>query len=68
MGEVGGRRPVDGARRPDGFGVVGLDLLEGAARLPVLFLVLFTGSAGSAIVGGPFEGRDGLGRVVDIFF
>jgi hypothetical protein len=40
-----------------------VDLL---ARLLLLFLVLLTGSAGSAIVGGEFEGRDGLGSAVDI--
>jgi len=65
MGDAGGRRLADGARRPV-LGVAGVGLLYGAARLPVLFLVLLTGSAGSAIVGGPFEGRAGLGRAVDI--
>jgi len=65
FGEAGGRRLDDGARRPD-LGVAGVDLLEGAVRLPVLFLVLATGSAGSAIVGGAFDGRDGLGRAVDM--
>jgi hypothetical protein len=61
-GVAGGSRLADGARRPL-LGVVGVDLL---ARLLLLFLVLLTGSAGSAIVGGEFEGRDGLGSAVDI--
>ena len=30
----------------------------------MLFLVFVIGSAGSAIFGGPFEGRDGLGKAV----
>jgi hypothetical protein len=64
-GDAGGRRLPDGARRPV-LGVAGVDLLKGAARFPVLFLVLLMGNAGSAIVGGPFEGRAGLGRAVDI--
>lgn len=31
---------------------------------PVLFLVFVIGNAGSAIFGGPSEGRDGRGRAV----
>lgn len=64
MGDVGGWRLEDGARRPL-LGVAGVDLKE-ADRPPVLFLVLLTGSAGSAIDGGPLEGRAGLGSAVDI--
>jgi hypothetical protein len=64
MGDVGGCMFVDGARRPL-LGVAGVDLKE-AESPPVLFLVLFMGSAGSAIVGGPLEGRAGLGSAVDI--
>jgi hypothetical protein len=64
-GEVGGSRLDEGARRPL-LGVFGVDLLEGAPKLPVLFLVLGTGRAGSAIVGGALEGRGGLGSAVDI--
>jgi hypothetical protein len=64
-GDAGGRRVPDGARRLV-LGVPGVGLLERAAKFPVLFLVLFMGNAGSAIVGGPFEGRAGLGRAVDI--
>lgn len=62
-GVTEGSRVVDGARRPV-LGVAGVDLLCDGARELVLFLVLGTGSAGRAIVGGPFEGRDGLGSVV----
>lgn len=55
---------LDGARSPL-FGVLDADF-EGVAvaRLLVLFRVLATGSAGSAIFGGPLEGRDGRGSVV----
>lgn len=59
-GEAGGRRLPDGARRPD-LAVAGFDLLDRAARFPVLFLVLAIGNAGRAIDGGPFDGRVGRG-------
>lgn len=59
-GAGGGRCAVDGARRPV-FGVLG-DLLG----VPRLFLVLATGNAGRAVVGGPVDGRDGFGKPVDI--
>ena len=65
VGMAGGRRLADGARSPL-LGVAGVDLLKDADSPPVLFLVLGTGSAGSAIVGGPIEGRAGLGSAVDI--
>jgi hypothetical protein len=64
MGDVGGCMFVSGARRPL-LGVAGVDLKE-AESPPVLFLVLLMGSAGSAIDGGPLEGRAGLGSAVDI--
>jgi hypothetical protein len=63
-GVVGGRKVVDGARRPL-LGVFLADL-EGVVMPPVLFLVFATGRAGSATVGGPFDGRDGRGSVVAI--
>lgn len=65
MGKGGARTP-DGARSPL-LGVVGADL-DGVVveRLPVLFRVLVTGKAGSAMLGGPFEGREGRGRAVAI--
>ena len=62
-GVVGGRKVVEGARIAL-FGVFGLDLPEGVGRPPVLFRVFVTGSAGKAMVGGPFDGRDGRGSVV----
>lgn len=66
-GEVGGAKLVDGALSPLlGFGVLGIDLLAGVGMLPVLLRVLAIGSAGRAIVGGPLEGRDGLGSVAAI--
>lgn len=46
--------------------VVGADLVSGVASELVLFLVLGTGSAGRADVGGPFDGREGLGSAVNI--
>lgn len=64
-GDGGGWRLEDGARRPL-FGVVRLDFVAGVARFPVLFLVFPTGSAGRAMVGGPFVGLDGLGSAVDM--
>lgn len=68
-GDVGGRKVVDGARRPLlELGVDGLDLEAGVGMPPVLFLVLGIGRAGSAIDGGPFDGRDGRGSVVAIPF
>lgn len=56
---------LDGARSPL-LGVLGPDFegVMAAERLLVLFRVLATGSAGSAIFGGPLEGRDGRGSVV----
>ena len=65
VGMAGGRRVADGARSPL-LGVAGVDLLKDADSPPVLFLVLATGSDGSAIVGGPIEGRAGLGSAVDM--
>src|SRR4051812_16026875 len=66
-GVAGGRRVEEGARRlVFGFGVDGVDLQVGTASPPVLFRVLPTGSAGRAMVGGPTEGRDGLGSAVDM--
>lgn len=62
-GAGGGRFAADGARRPL-RGALG-DLLA-AWRFPVLLRVLGTGNAGSAEVGGPTEGRDGLGIVAII--
>lgn len=63
---VGGTRTADGARRPL-LGVLGADLVElTEGMFPVLFRVLVTGKAGSAMFGGPLEGRDGRGRVVAI--
>ena len=64
-GVVGGRNDVDGARSPI-LGVLGVDRLPGTTNPPVLFRVLPTGNAGSATVGGPFEGREGLGSAVDM--
>jgi len=55
---------ADGARRPL-LGVLVADR-EGVASAPVLFLVFGTGRAGRAMLGGPLEDRDGLGRVVAI--
>lgn len=43
-----------------------LDRLPGVDAAPVLFRVLLTGNAGSADVGGPIEGRDGLGGAADM--
>lgn len=62
-GVVGGRKPAEGALRPlFEFGVDGA--LEAVVGMPpVLFLVFGTGRAGSAMVGGPFDGRAGRGRV-----
>ena len=61
-GVVGGRKVLDGARRPL-LGVFGADLAPGVAvaTLPVLLRVLPIGRAGRAVVGGPLEGRDALG-------
>lgn len=66
-GPGGARLIVDGVRRPD-RGVPGADLIEavGEGIFPVLLRVLLTGRAGSAILGGPTEGRDGRGNVVVI--
>ena len=65
-GVEGGKNVVDGALSPL-LGVFGVDLAAGVASPPVLFRVLPTGSAGSATVGGPLDGRAGLGNAVDIF-
>lgn len=65
-GVAGGKNVVEGARSPL-FGVLGVDLEAGIASPPVLFLVFPTGNAGSATVGGPLDGRAGLGNAVDIF-
>jgi hypothetical protein len=62
-GDVGARYVDDGARNPV-FGVP--DLLPGVDRAPILLRVLLTGRAGSAVVGGPIEGRDGRGRAADM--
>ena len=62
-GVVGGRNVLDGARMPL-LGVLGVDLLAGVVRLPVLLRVLPTGRAGRAVVGGPFDGRAVLGSAV----
>lgn len=51
---------ADGARSL--LGVWGADL--GVGILPVLFLVLPMGRAGSAMLGGPFDGPAGRGRAV----
>lgn len=59
----GGRCDAEGARRP--LGVLGADLVDpGVGMVPVLFRDLLTGSDGRAILGGPFDGLDGRGRVV----
>lgn len=58
----GGRCDVEGARSP--LGVLGADLELGVGMFPVLFRDLLTGRDGSAMLGGPFDGLDGLGRVV----
>ncbi len=78
---VGGFRFIDGARRllrgvvglvaiPEGRGIPGTGLEdgdEGATSVPpVLFRDFETGKAGKAIFGGPFDGREGRGRVVAI--
>jgi hypothetical protein len=61
-----GGRFADGARKPL-LGVVGADLVEIAdGMLPVLLRVLVTGKAGSAMLGGPLDGREGRGSVVAI--
>lgn len=65
VGDKGGLLYVlDGTRRPV-LGVLLADL-EGGARAPVLFLVFGTGRAGRAMLGGPFDGRDGRGSVAAI--
>jgi hypothetical protein len=75
----GGPKLVDGARRPlpilgvlgaveapcEGFGSEGRALFGGDTA-PVLLRVLATGKAGRAMLGGPLEGLDGRGRVVDM--
>lgn len=63
----GGNSVLEGARRPV-FGVLFVKDLAGVdgGCKPDDFRVLATGSAGRAIVGGPFEGRLGLGSAVVI--
>lgn len=57
---------LDGARRPL-LGVDGADFAGVASDIfPVLFRVLFTGKAGNAMFGGPFDGRAGRGNAVAI--
>jgi len=63
-GVVGGRKVVEGARSPL-FGVPFVGLV-GVVMPPVLFRVFATGRAGKATVGGPLDGRGGLGSVVAI--
>lgn len=61
---AGGKFIAEGVLRPD-LGVPGADLAIGVAGMfPVLFRVLLTGNAGSAMLGGPREGREGRGSVV----
>lgn len=48
------------------MGALGVDLLAGAWRVPVLFRVLAMGSAGRAEFGGPSDGRAGLGSAADM--
>lgn len=59
---------LEGARNPV-LGVVVSDLadVDGGCS-PEDLRVLLTGSAGRAIVGGPLDGREGLGSAVVIFF
>lgn len=60
---VEGRLDADGARSP----LFGNPKLSEAFRvamvgtIPVLFRVFVVGSAGRAVVGGPYEGLEGLG-------
>lgn len=78
---VGEFKFIDGARRPlrgvvglviapNGRGIPGAGLEEGdggAVRAPPAdFRDFETGNAGRAMFGGPFDGRDGRGRVVAI--
>jgi hypothetical protein len=64
-GVAGGRNVVEGTRRPV-LGVLGVGLLAGVGSAPVLFRVLPIGSSGRATVGGPLDGREGLGSAVDM--
>lgn len=64
-GVVGAERfDAEGARRPL-FGNWGGEVLilesEMVGMFPVLFRVFVVGSAGNAVVGGPYEGLDGRG-------
>lgn len=69
-GVVGRGSPAaEGARKED-FGRRGGDpsdfaISDGVGMLPVLFRLL-TGSAGKAVVGGPYDGLEGLGRAAAI--
>ena len=59
----GGRCDVEGARSPL-FGRLGVDPVsksETVGMLPVLLRVFVVGKAGSADVGGPYDGLDGRG-------
>lgn len=63
---VGGVKILEGARRPL-LGVDGADFTGACDGIfSVLFRVLCTGKAGNAILGGPFEDRDGRGKAVAI--
>jgi hypothetical protein len=56
---------VEGARSPL-LGRLGVDVLDlksdTVGILPVLFRVFVVGNAGSAVVGGPYDGLDGRGK------
>lgn len=59
----GGARPNEGDLR-EVWGKFGADLDEVmVGMLPVLFLVFVIGKAGNAMFGGPFDGREGRGKV-----
>jgi hypothetical protein len=64
----GGVLVVDGALRPLlGRGVCSpIRESDGIVNAPILFRVLSAGKAGSADVGGPYDGRAGRGMVVAI--
>ena len=57
-----GRPDVEGARSPL-FGKLGgvLSKLDTVGIAPVLFRVFVEGKAGRAVVGGPYDGLEGLG-------
>ncbi len=63
-GVAGGRKVVEGARKPL-LGVLKVALAAtGEVALPVLLRVFPTGKAGRAELGGPSEGREAFGRAV----